>query len=330
MAQPPPAIAATRLSVRKALADLRVNDVVFVACSGGADSLALAAATVFEGAKARWRVGLVTVNHQLQPGADVQAERVALWARETGFAPVLVETVQVYGVGGPEAAARSARYAALSKIAIEHDAAAILLGHTREDQAETVLLALARGAGSKALSGMAPVRGVFRRPFLELPRELVRAAADGLPVWEDPHNTDPSYARSRVRALLPVLEKTIGGGVVASLARTAHRLRQDEEFLEALATARQNDLLDSSGSRLDAKALSSEPTAIRTRVLRLWALAGGVTAGSLAEAHIEALDALVCKWRGQGPVSLPGAVAARRRDAHLELFGLAGREPALD
>ena len=243
MAALAPPVAAIRVAVRRALTDLPAGGPVLVACSGGADSLALAAATVFVAPRLGRPAGLVTVDHGLQSGSAQRAEAVAAWAREAGFGPVVVARVEVAGrPGGPEAAAREARYEALTEVARQHDAVAVLTGHTRDDQAETVLLALARGAGPRGLAGMPARRelaGVpLLRPLLEIGREQTRAACAvlGLDPWQDPHNTDPSYARSRVRAdVLPALVRALGPGVVDNLARTARLVAADNAALDELA-----------------------------------------------------------------------------------------------
>jgi tRNA(Ile)-lysidine synthase len=294
-----------------------------VACSGGPDSLALAAATAFEAPRLGLRAGLLTVDHGLQAGSADQASRVRGWARDHGLDPVEVLTVRVGQAGGPEAAARDARYAALDAAASRLGAAAVLLGHTREDQAETVLLAMARGAGARALAGMPARRGRYRRPLLALPRATVAAAcaAEDLPAWSDPHNGDPSYARVRVRALLPVLEAAAGPGAVAGLARTAGRIRADAELLDELAASVAVEVAGADGV-LDAVALARQPSPLRTRVLHRWAQGLGVAPGALSAVHVDALDALVASWAGQGPVHLPGEVLVGRRDGRL--FALPG------
>ncbi|GHJ46473.1 tRNA(Ile)-lysidine synthase [Catellatospora sp. TT07R-123] len=312
----PPAVARTRTAVTALLRTLPPGPVL-VACSGGADSLALAAAAAFAGPRAGRRVGLVTVDHGLQDGSARQAEQVAAWARTRDFDPVEIAAVDVGTDGGPEAAARTARYAALSEAARRHAAAAVLLGHTRDDQAETVLLALARGSGPRGLSGMPVHRdqaGVrFSRPFLDLPRADCRAAcaAQGLRPWDDPHNTDPAYARSRVRAeALPALVATLGEGVVANLARTAAQLAQDSAYLDELAADALAACRVTGG--LSVPALRDLPAALRTRVLHEWAAELGAPRTALSHRHVEALDALVTRWHGQGPTHLPGAITVTR------------------
>jgi tRNA(Ile)-lysidine synthase len=311
---PQPAVALVRLAVRKALADLPPGSVILVACSGGADSLALVAATVFESRHAEHVVVGVTVDHGLQNGSEQHARAVADQMRTLGVSQALVVPVSVGAAGGPEAAARRARYDGLDRVADEHDAAAVLLGHTRDDQAETVLLGLARGSGARSLSGMAPVTGRYRRPLLQLSREDTVAAcrAEDIEVWDDPHNADPSYTRVRVRQrVLPVMEQELGPGVSEALARTARLLRDDADALDALAAEAFTGVQDGAGG-LRVEALAGYPSAVRRRVLRLAALDSGCPATELFLVHIEAVDSLVPEWRGQRGVDLPGSVRAER------------------
>jgi len=315
---PHPAVAAVRLAVRRALADLDPGARVMVACSGGADSLALLAATVFEARRPAHAVLGVTVDHGLQPDSAEHAAAVVDQMSGLGAEPHRV-TVEVGTTGGPEAAARAARYAALDAEARALGADVVLLGHTRDDQAETVLLGLARGSGARSLSGMAPRNDPYRRPLLDLSREDTRAAcaAEGLTPWEDPHNADPAYARVRVRrTVLPVLESELGPGVAEALARTARLLRDDADALDGLAeTARAGaTMLDGS---LDAETLRHEPAAVRRRVLRRTALEAGCPSTELFAVHVDAMEALVTDWRGQIGVDLPGSRRMRRRGGSL-------------
>jgi tRNA(Ile)-lysidine synthase len=315
---PAPAVAAVRAAVRAALRDLAPGDRVLVACSGGADSLALAAATAFEAPRFGLLAGAVTVDHQLQPGSAERAARLADTLRGLGLDPVAVATVEVGHTGGPEAAARAARYAALDAAAERLGAVAVLLGHTRDDQAETVLLGLARGSGARSLAGMAPRSGRYRRPLLDLDRSVVRAATAGLAPWEDPHNADPSFGRSRVRhEALPALEAALGPGVTAALARTAALLRADADALDAWADQAYADLAGAADAGLDAVVLLGLAGAVRARVLRRAALDAGSPAGDLSAAHVAEVERLVTDWHGQGPLDLPGRVSVARRCGRL-------------
>jgi tRNA(Ile)-lysidine synthase len=299
-----PAVLRTRAAVRSSLADLSPGSTVLAAVSGGADSLALAAALSHVAGRLELAAGALVVDHRLQAGSDERAGRAAEQCRALGLAPVAVHPVTVGRTGGPEAAARTARYAALDAT----DADVVLLGHTLDDQAETVLLGLARGSGARSLAGMAAVAGRYRRPFLGVRRTETRAAcrALGLQVWHDPHNADPAYARVRVRReVLPVLESALGPGVVAALARTASLLRDDADALDAWAGKAAAD-------GLSLEALSAVPAAVRRRVLRQAAITAGCPAGALTARHVADMDRLVHDWHGQGPVSLPGGLVAER------------------
>ncbi|MGH3586321.1 MAG: tRNA lysidine(34) synthetase TilS [Pseudonocardia sp.] len=318
---PHPAVAAVRLAVRRAIADLEPEATVLVACSGGADSMALLAATVFEARRPAVRVAGVTVDHGLQTGSAERAAEIAARMRSVGVQRAEVRTVSVGTSGGPEAAARAARYAALDRAATEHDAAAVLLGHTRDDQAETVLLGLARGSGSRSLAGMAAVTGRYRRPLLGVGREETLAAchAEGIEVWEDPHNADPSYTRVRVRNdVLPVLEKQLGPGIAEALARTARQLRDDADALDEYAATGLCQALDDRGG-LDVERLAALPAAVRRRVLRLAALAAGCPGTELFAIHVDAVEALVTDWHGQQWVDLPGKIRAQRAGGTLTI-----------
>ncbi|GLZ77197.1 tRNA(Ile)-lysidine synthase [Actinorhabdospora filicis] len=310
----PRAVAQTRLAVRRALSDLDPGRMVIAACSGGPDSMALAAATAFVAPRLGLRAGFATIDHGLQEGSAARAAEFAEWSRHQGFDPVEIITVEVDpSDGGPENAARSVRYAALDDAAERHDAAAVLLGHTRDDQAETVLLALARGGGPRGISGMPERRGHYRRPLLDLPREvLTKACAEqDLPTWDDPHNADPAYRRSALRALMPALTEVLGPGLSANLARTARLVADDNRVLNGLA-ARLTARAAGSDASLDVAALAGQPRALRTRVLHTWARLLGVPGSGLNHGHVSELDRLITDWHGQGPVQLPGSREVRR------------------
>jgi tRNA(Ile)-lysidine synthetase-like protein len=334
---------AVRRAVTESLGDLPPDEPVLVACSGGADSLALAAALGYVGARDRRPAGAVTVDHGLQQGSATRARDVAAALESLGLDPVEVIHARVdAGTEGPEGRARRTRYAALDAAATRHGASAVLLGHTRDDQAETVLLGLARGSGGRSLAGMAMATGRYRRPLLHLSRETVRAAVPaGLATWEDPHNADPAYARARVRhRVLPTLEAELGPGLGAALARTADLLRADTDALDDWAERALDGCLIIAGSvshqqhrtgndqtpgavgtpvRLDVGRLASYPRAVRWRVLRRAAITAGSPPTDLAAAHVEAVDALLTRWSGQVGVDLPGKLRARRAGAELRI-----------
>ncbi|MBI5160747.1 MAG: tRNA lysidine(34) synthetase TilS [Micrococcales bacterium] len=310
-----PAIADVRRAVREALTGLPEDALVLVALSGGPDSLALAGATAFEAPRAGLRAGAVIVDHRLQEGSDAVAESAAVAARRLGLAPVLVRRVRVETEGGPEAAARAARYAALEEARASADATAILLGHTLDDQAETVLLGLARGSGPASLHGMPPVAGAFRRPLLGIRRSVTLAFCSDarLDPWTDPHNADPDYARVRARErVLPVLEAALGPGVAEALARTAELLREDDAALTTMAEELAEDLAEheEAGLSLSVAALAGNPPALRHRLIRLAArLEFGV---ALTRGQTLEVARLVTDWHGQAGVDLPGFRAERR------------------
>jgi tRNA(Ile)-lysidine synthase len=295
-------VAKGRRHVSVALNDVGPGDRVEVALSGGADSLALAACLAFVGSKEGWECGAVVVDHGLQPGSDSVAETAAGQARALGL-DVEVVRVDVGSQGGVEAAARDARYAVLR----ERSAAAVLLAHTMDDQAETVLLGLGRGSGPRSIAGMPSVAGALRRPFLGLRRaetEQICTASD-LSWWSDPHNADPRFRRARLRyEVVPLLEDVLGGGVTEALARTSSQVRADVEFLDGLVAAHVGEL--------GVEQLASLDPALRSRVLRLAALEAGAVGSDLTASHLGELDRLVTDWRGQERVELPGRISAVR------------------
>ncbi len=311
-----PAIADVRRAVRESFgaAGLVAGDLVMVACSGGADSLALAAATAFEAPRAELRAGAIVIDHAMQEGSGIVAAETAQKLAKLGLYPVEIRTVVVGSEGGPEAAARTARYAALDKVAEEAGANAILLGHTLNDQAETVLLGLARGSGAKSLNGMAPISekglsGLYLRPLLGIKRETTEAFCtdSGLEPWRDPMNKDEAYTRVRVRQnLLPALEAELGPGIAEALARTAETLREDDEVLAELAMAAYLKVAKEGATQISigVQEFKDLPLAIRHRVVALAAVV--LQAPMLARVHILAIDELVDSWHGQKPLTLPG------------------------
>lgn len=303
-----PSVAAVRRAVRRTLADLGPGDPVVVACSGGADSLALLAATVHEARSAGWLVVGTTVDHGLQDESAAHAEHVLDQMRALGVDETVGVRVTVEAQGmGPEAAAREARYAVLAQVAQRYAARAVLLGHTMDDQAETVLMGLTRGSGGRALSGMRRAFEVYRRPLLDVSRTDTETAcvAEGIDFWTDPHNQDEGYTRVRVRTrVLPVLEEELGPGVTAALARTADLLRADTEYLDAVADAALTEVRTPDG--LAVSALGELAPAIRSRVLRRAAVEAGAPSAELFLGHVTELDRLVTDWHGQKWVDLPG------------------------
>ena len=331
----------TRLAARRALAGIAsaagpgARPLVLVALSGGADSLALAAAVAHEARGAGVRAGAVVIDHQLQSGSAAVAARADEAARLLGLDPVLQERVDVSGAGGPEAAARDARYAALEAAALRLGAAAVLTAHTRDDQAEQVLLGLARGSGLRSLAGIPSERllagGVaLVRPFLREKPAIVRTTTEraceqqGLEFWRDPHNVDTQFTRVRVRTeVLPELERQLGPGVAAALARTADLAREDAAALEQWAEAAAALFVPAGNGSFAAPIASLRvlPAAVLQRAVRR--VAKEAFGAHLGREHALAITALVTDWSGQGPVSVPGT-RAQRLDGELVLAAQAG------
>lgn len=324
--------------------DERRRPLVLVALSGGADSLALAAALAAEAPAAGVRAGAVIVDHGLQEGSAAVAARAAEQATGLGLSPVLVRLVAVSSgrasvTGGTEAAARAARYDGLAAAAAESGAGLLLTAHTRDDQAEQVLLALARGSGTRSLSGIRPERALrpgilIARPLLDerfgVTREVTEAACSELDLepWRDPHNADRSFARVRVRLdALPRLERELGPGFAAALARSADLAREDADALDELAEAHLEALVRYEGgiefenggengdedrrAVVDASALRALPAALRGRVIRL--LADRDFGSHLTREHTLAIASLVTTWKGQGSIHAPRMTVTRER-----------------
>lgn len=306
---------------------------LLVGCSGGPDSLALAAVAVFFASRGEVRVGAVVVDHQMQAGsAEVAANTVAK-LKDMGLSPVELRTVNVEESGtGPEAAARAARFEALDQAAIDLGAQTVILGHTMDDQAESVLLGLARGSGTRSLAGIRERRGIYARPFLGLRRDETLDICDALDLdpWHDPSNQNENYLRVRVRNMvLPFLAEQLGSSISESLARTASILAADADYLDHLA-AREFDALAEpfvpSPGREDAeqdrehlpaqaltlpeKELRELAPALRLRVLALAVVQLGGQQPS--QERLLSAQALLDRKGSAGPVQLAGKVSAYR------------------
>lgn len=296
------------------------------AVSGGADSLALAYGVLHVARERDLPHAAVTVDHGLQDGSAARADAVRDQLLGLGYADVVATRVDPAGVAGrngPEGDARIARYAVLDAEAARRDAD-LVLGHTLDDQAETVLLGLLRGSGSRSLAGMAARSGRRLRPLLGLRREQTRTACTelGLTVWDDPHNADLRYTRSRIRQrVMPLLTAELGPGIPEALARTAELARADADLLDELAAelysaaaAPSPNDVDGAVPRLSCAALAAAPAALRTRVIKNWLADHG--AAETPYAHVRAVEALVIDWHGQQEVQLRG-VSVRRIDGSL-------------
>jgi len=313
------AVPAVRNAVRNLLENYETGDTVLVAVSGGADSLALAYALAVEAEKLVITVVGVTVDHQLQSESASQAQKVVAQLAKFGLNCV-IQKVTVDIKDGLEASARKARYKAINQVAKQKKAVAVFLGHTKDDQAETVLLGLARGSGTRSLSGMAYHNGIYVRPLLEITRiqneEFCKEI--GLDYWSDPHNLDQQFARVRVRTeALPILEKSIGPGISDALARSSHLLRDDADALDDWAY-REEVQLDL--HNLDCAHLETLPRAIRSRILRTAIYAAGAPSGSVSADHVGAVEALISAWKGQGALNMPGGVKVERISGRLSLL----------
>lgn len=316
-----PVIAAVRRAARESLRPFEGSGArVLVALSGGADSLALAAAVAHEAPRAGLEPWAVTVDHGLQDGSADVAARAARQAEELGIAHARVVRVDVGADGGPEAAAREARYAAIRRVAEDAGgAAAVLLAHTLDDQAETVLLGLARGSGAASLQGMAPRRTDERglawvRPLLALRRDDTRVFCErtGLEPWADPHNADARFARVRVRErLLPALERELGPGVAEALARTAEQLREDNDAFADMIEEIIEDIVEpaEAGIAVSVAALAANPAALRGRIIRH--VVSSEFGVALTRSQTLEVARLAIDWRGQGPIDLPECQATR-------------------
>ena len=317
MAGPPAAVAAIRRAVRASISD--VHFPVRVAASGGADSLALAAAVSFVARRDGYGpICGLTIDHGLQPDSAERAQMTAAILTDLVLEPVHILPVKVGTEGGPEAAARTARYEALQE-RVMFAGGCVALGHTRDDQAETVLMGLGRGSGPRSIAGMQTYRGFWWRPFLDIPRSTTVKACEalGLPVWDDPHNHDPAYRRVRLRhEVMPLLDEVLGGGSAAALARTAALLREDLDALDALAQQWRTEH-HATGEILPAAGLAELPAALRQRVLRLWLI--GRSVPELGSVHLAEVGRMITDWHGQGPVDLPGGFSLTRTSGTLTL-----------
>jgi tRNA(Ile)-lysidine synthase len=310
-----PAQGLIRLAVRNCLtSNTKPGQKLLVAVSGGADSLALAAACEFEAKKLGLKIAAAVIDHSLQNNSDKVAAQTAKTLTSLGFEEVIVKKVSVGKAGGPEAAARTARYTALETLRQKTKSHFIVLGHTSSDQAETVLLGLVRGSGSKSLSGMSEKTGLLLRPLLGIERATTEAFCkdSGIKYWSDPQNKDEKFLRVMIRKhVLPFLEKQLGGSVAASLVRTSDQLREDNTYLEAQTDKSFKKYAKVSGSVIgfDAKALEKLPAAILNRVIKKALDSFG---SESSRTHVLAVSDLVLSWHGQKPLALPGVRVVRK------------------
>lgn len=317
-----PAVADVRRAVRQGLeqANLEPNARVLVACSGGPDSIALAAAAAFEAPRLGFRAAAVIVDHGLQDQSGQVAADTAAKLEQLGLDPVVIERVVVLETGaGPEAAARDARYEALERARKLLNAELILLGHNLEDQAETVLLGLTRGSGLRSIAGMKVLDADRRllRPVLGISRQTLADSCQDqdLDYWVDPHNSDPRYTRVRIRQLLGTLEQELGSGFAAALSRTAELADEADEvvlnqakILLGLATIS----LSEKQLRISVKTIGEALSGVRRRAIFEAVVALG--ARSVSRTQVLGIDELITNWHGQKQLVLSGITVERVGD----------------
>lgn len=310
-----PAQGLIRLAVRTSLtSNTKPGQKLLIAVSGGADSLALAAACEFEAKKLGLKIAAAVIDHSLQKDSDKVAAQTAKTLASLGFEEVVVKKIAVGKAGGPEAAARTARYTALKTLRQKTKSNFVVLGHTSSDQAETVLLGLVRGSGSKSLSGMSEKTGFLLRPLLGVERATTEAFCkdSGIKYWSDPQNKDEKFLRVMIRKhVLPFLEKQLGGSVAASLVRTSDQLREDNAYLDSQTdkSFKKYATVSASGISFDAQLIGKLPSAILHRVIKK-AVDGFGSESS--RTHVLAVSDLVLSWHGQKPLALPGVRVVRK------------------
>jgi tRNA(Ile)-lysidine synthase len=314
-----PALLELRNAVRFWFQKLEENSKVCIGVSGGADSMALAIVAKLEAADFNLDLVAVIIDHNLQENSAEVATSTKKKLESIGYSDIFVGKANVLVTDGVEASARRARYLVFQQALETYGSKVFLLGHTKNDQAEGVLLGLARGSGTKSLSGMAEISGPFIRPFLNVDRSTTQAACDesGIEYWSDPHNLNTEFTRVRIREnILPLIEKEIGPGIIDALSRSAKILREDATALDEWAerTFGEVDPTD-----IEISFLVALPIAVRSRVLRLAIYAAGAPSGSISATHLEPIEAFVSDWRGQGHTSLPGGVKVCRISGRLSL-----------
>ena len=301
-------------AVNNLLKDFEPADNILVACSGGADSLALAWTSQVVTKRISLNLIAVIIDHQLIKESSQVAQEAKKKCEDFGIEKVVIKQILVKDDNdGLEAAARKSRYEAFEELVNEFNAKAVLLAHTQDDQAETMLMRLTRGSGAKSLSAMKEVSGKYLRPFLHIRKQVLVDALEkeNISYWQDPANTNYKFLRAKVRhELMPKLIEVLGDSAIESLDRTSELLKEDNEALESIALESYEKL----NKELKVQDLEKLAAAIRKRVIKIAALDSGVTPGPFSFEHIEAIDALVTNWRGQGNVDLPGFIQASRVD----------------
>ena len=298
-------------AVSNLLKDFEPADLILVGCSGGADSIALAWSASVVCKRLNLNLGVVIVDHQLIAESNQVAENTKKQCAEFGINQIIVKKIKVVLENeGLESAARKARYKAFEEVIKETNAKALMLAHTQDDQAETMLMRLTRGSGAKSLSAMSEVSGKYLRPFLHVRKFEIKDALEkeDIKYWNDPANSNSDFLRVKVRnELIPKLIEVLGDSVVEALDRTSMLLKNDNDILDQIALNHYQE-----NRQLLISKLEDLPSAIRTRVIKLAALDAGVNPGPFSFEHIEAIDALVTNWHGQSHIDLPGFVQASR------------------
>jgi tRNA(Ile)-lysidine synthase len=302
------------------------TDSIVVGLSGGPDSLVLTAIAVWVGVRSGFTVHAVVVDHGLQEDSQQIASNAVIAANALGVTSVEIRHVVVGSDGGMEMAARTARRVALRDAA---GARPILLGHTANDQAETVLLRLLRGSGAHSLSAMSACSPPWHRPFLAHPRSDITVAVSellapaGIKPWQDPHNFDQTFSRVKMRKHLDMLTADFGPSIVSGLVRSADMLRVDDQALDQVAARHfQGAVISPVETSMAIEELEVVPAAIRARLIKMLydQLAAGTRENSpLTHQHVMTIDALVSRWSGQGEIALPLGVSAKREYGRLTL-----------
>jgi tRNA(Ile)-lysidine synthase len=302
---------ALALRVRKALEQAAVRQGrLLAAVSGGADSTAMLLLLCDVARHADLEIAACYVHHGLREEAAFE-QRFVRDLAESLRIEFVAERIDSQG-RRDEGTLRKLRYAALRRAAGHTRARWIATAHSADDQIETVVLRMLRGAGRRGLGGIPARSGELLRPVLDIGRAELREELGrrGQGWCEDAHNRDPRYLRNRVRAeVLPMLRATFGEGAVAHLPETARRLAAEDALLEELA-ARELERGTAGDGALDLDVLQSVAPALRPRVLRGWAVAQGLT-GTPELRHVRILEHLAAGRQGSGQVDLPGVQVVR-------------------
>lgn len=289
-----------RNAIKSALSTVSKDANVGLGVSGGADSLALliALSTLYKGDRAS-QVHVVSIDHQLQEITSQISQQVATLANNFGFTTHIIPIDIPETGNGAEADARTARYSAFDTIITDHNLEAFLIGHTKSDQAEQVMLGLLRGSGTRSISGIPERRGVFVRPFLNVLNraETQKVCNENLVTyWCDPHNDSTDYNRVNIRKLIKETETVTGQNIVEPLVRTAKISTEDADALDFYATVAY-DTIVSSDWNIDT--LLTVPVAIRKRVYRNKLISLNIATDKVSFDALASIETLISDWHGQ-------------------------------